>query len=96
MASSDYVKTLPDIISKWVPGSLYSLGTDGFGRSETRGALRDHFEVDHRYVVLATLTALVEAKKIKPDVLKKALKDLNINSDKLNPLTDIVWPGVAK
>jgi pyruvate dehydrogenase E1 component len=96
VASSDYQKALPDSIAKWVPGRLYSLGTDGFGRSETREALRDFFEVDHRYVVLATLTALAEQKKIKPDVVKKALKELNINPDKLNPMTDIVWPGVTK
>jgi pyruvate dehydrogenase E1 component len=95
VASSDYMKLLPDSIAKWVPGRLYSLGTDGFGRSETRPALRDFFEVDHRFVVLATLTALAEEKKIKPDVVKKAIKDLNINPDKLNPLTDIVWPGLA-
>ncbi|HEY0074748.1 MAG TPA: pyruvate dehydrogenase (acetyl-transferring), homodimeric type [Abditibacteriaceae bacterium] len=96
VASSDYMKVLPDSIAKWVPGRLYSLGTDGFGRSETRPALRDFFEVDHRFVVLATLTALAEEKKIKLDVVKKAIKDLNINPDKLNPLTDIVWPGVQK
>ena len=58
--------------------------------------LRDFFEVDHRYVVLATLTALAEEGKIKPDVVQKALKDLGINPDKLNPLTDIVWPGLQK
>ena len=95
VASSDYMKILPDSIRSWVPGRLYSLGTDGFGRSESRHALRDFFEVDHRYVVLATLTALAEQGKIKPDVLQKAVKDLDINPDKLNPLTDIVWPGLA-
>lgn len=96
VASSDYMKILPDSIGKWVPGRLYSLGTDGFGRSETRPALRDFFEVDHRFIVLATLTALAEEGKIKPDVVKQAVQDLEIKSDKLNPLTDIVWPGVTK
>jgi len=86
VASSDYVKALPDTISKWVPKKLYSLGTDGFGRSETRPALRDFFEVDHRYVVLATLNALSDEKKIKPEVAKKAMQDLGIDPNKLNPM----------
>ena len=86
VASSDYVKTLPDSISKWVPGKLMSLGTDGFGRSETRGALRDHFEVDHRYVVLATLKALADAGKMKHAAVEKAMKELGINANKLNPM----------
>lgn len=86
VASSDYVKALPDSISKWVPGKLMSLGTDGFGRSETRGALRDHFEVDHRYVVLATLKALADAGKMKHSAVEKAMKELGINPGKLNPM----------
>jgi pyruvate dehydrogenase E1 component len=86
VAASDYVKALPDSISKWVPGRLYSLGTDGFGRSETRDALRNFFEVDHRYIVLATLKALADEGKIKIDVVKKAMKELGIDSNKLNPM----------
>ncbi|HEX8832865.1 MAG TPA: pyruvate dehydrogenase (acetyl-transferring), homodimeric type [Abditibacteriaceae bacterium] len=86
VASSDYMKVLPDSIAKWVPGRLYSLGTDGFGRSETRQTLRDHFEVDHRYVVLATLKALADEKKIKIDVVKKAIKELGIDVNKPNPM----------
>ena len=61
------------------------LGTDGFGRSEGRSSLREFFEVDHRYVVLATLTALVREKKIDLAVAQQALKDLNINPEKANP-----------
>jgi pyruvate dehydrogenase E1 component len=87
VAASDYVKALPETVSKWVPGRLHTLGTDGYGRSETRQALRDFFEVDHRYIVLATLTALANDKKIKMDVVKKAMKELEINPDKLNPTT---------
>jgi pyruvate dehydrogenase E1 component len=86
VAASDYVKALPDSISKWVPGRLYSLGTDGFGRSETREALRNFFEVDHRYIVLATLKALADEGKIKMDVVKKAMKELDIDANKLNPM----------
>jgi pyruvate dehydrogenase E1 component len=86
VASSDYVKALPDSISKWFPRTLYSLGTDGFGRSGSRKALRDFFEVDYKHIVYATLGALVKEGKIKETVLDKAKKDLEINPDKLNPM----------
>lgn len=88
VAASDYMKVLPDIISKWSPKPIYSLGTEGFGRSEDREALRDFFEVDARYIVLATLSELVKAGDLKSDVLEKAIKDLKINSKKKNPLKD--------
>jgi pyruvate dehydrogenase E1 component len=87
VASSDYIKAMPDSIGRWVPGELVSLGTDGFGRSDGRDALRDFFEVDARWVTLATLNALAEQKKLKPAVVKKAMQDLGINPDKPNPLT---------
>lgn len=86
VASSDYVKALPDSISRWLPGPLVSLGTDGFGRSEGRAELRDFFEVDHRYVVLGTLYSLLNQGKIKSSVVTKAIKDLDIDINKLNPM----------
>jgi pyruvate dehydrogenase E1 component len=86
VAVSDYVKTLPDSISKWFPGRLYSLGTDGFGRSETREALRDFFEVDAKHIVFATLVALFKEGKIQDKAVEKAAKELGINPDKLNPM----------
>jgi pyruvate dehydrogenase E1 component len=86
VAASDYVKALPDSIAKWFPRKLYSLGTDGFGRSEGRASLRDFFEVDAKHIVLATLYSLSIEKKVKPEVVKKALKDLKINHDKPNPM----------
>ncbi len=85
VAASDYVKALPDSIDRWLPRPLVALGTDGFGRSEGRSSLREFFEVDHRYVVLATLTALLREKKIDAAVAQQAIKDLNINPDKPNP-----------
>ena len=88
VAASDYMKVLPDIISKWSPKPIYSLGTEGFGRSEDREALRDFFEVDARYIVLATLSELVRVGDLKADVLDKAIKDLKINTKKKNPLQD--------
>jgi pyruvate dehydrogenase E1 component len=86
VAASDFVKALPDSISPWVPGPLVSLGTDGFGRSESRAALRDFFEVDARYIVVAALTALAREGKIKFDLVAQAVKDLGINPDKANPM----------
>jgi len=85
IAASDYMKVLPESLSQWVPGQLVSLGTDGFGRSENRVALRDFFEVDAKHIVLATLGALAREKKIEPAILKKAIRDLGINPEKMNP-----------
>ncbi|MGH7890250.1 MAG: hypothetical protein ACRENF_06835, partial [Thermodesulfobacteriota bacterium] len=62
------------------------LGTDGFGRSGSRKALRDFFEVDAKFITLATLAALVREKKIKPDVAEKAIKELEIDPNKANPM----------
>jgi pyruvate dehydrogenase E1 component len=85
VAASDYMKVLPESIAQWMPRPLVALGTDGFGRSESRVALRDFFEVDAKHIVLATLTALAREKQVKPDVLQKAVKDLGINPEKANP-----------
>src|SRR5882672_9591194 len=85
IAASDYMKVLPESIAQWVPGKMLSLGTDGFGRSENRSALRDFFEVDAKHIVLATLTALARENQVGPDVLEKAIRDLAINPEKLNP-----------
>ena len=85
IAASDYMKVLPESLGKWVPGQLVSLGTDGFGRSESRTALRDFFEVDAKHIVLATLSALAREKKIGTDVVKRSIQELGINPDKANP-----------
>jgi pyruvate dehydrogenase E1 component len=85
IAASDYMKVLPESIAQWVPGRLVSLGTDGFGRSENRVALRDFFEVDAKHIALATLNALLADGKIKLDVVQKAIQELGINADKPNP-----------
>jgi pyruvate dehydrogenase E1 component len=85
IAASDYMKVLSESIAQWVPGKLISLGTDGFGRSESRVALRDFFEVDAKHIVLATLTALSREKQVGVEVLEKAIRDLGINPEKPNP-----------
>ena len=74
VAASDYMKALPDLIAKWVPGDLVALGTDGFGRSDTREALRDFFEVDARFVTLATLHASRARAALTPSWSPRLLK----------------------
>jgi len=86
VAASDYVRALPDSISRFFPRPLHSLGTDGFGRSDSRAALRDFFEVDARFIVLATLAALCREKKMKPEVVRRAMLDMSIDPEKVNPL----------
>jgi pyruvate dehydrogenase E1 component len=85
IAASDYVKAMPDTIDRWLPRPLTTLGTDGYGRSETRASLRDFFEVDYRYVVVATLAALARDGKVEASVVDEAIKALNINPEKSNP-----------
>ncbi len=87
VAASDYLKALPNLIAKWVPRHLASLGTDGFGRSDGRAALRDFFEVDARFITLATLRELLREGKIEPAVVEKAISELKINAQKPNPMT---------
>ena len=87
VAASDYMRALPESISRYVPGEFLPLGTDGYGRSDSRDALRDFFEVDGRYIALAALRALARAGKVKPSVVTQAVKDLNINPDKRDPLS---------
>jgi pyruvate dehydrogenase E1 component len=86
VAATDYVQTLPASIAKWIPGRLEHLGTEGFGRSDDRAALRDFFEVDARYIVLAALTALSHEGKLDPSVPAEAVKTLDIDPGKKNPL----------
>jgi pyruvate dehydrogenase E1 component len=85
IAASDYLKVLPDLIDRWLPRPLVSLGTDGFGRSESRAALRNHFEVDARFVTVATLAALAREGQVDSKLVQKAIKDLEIDVEKRNP-----------
>ncbi|MEW6278502.1 MAG: pyruvate dehydrogenase (acetyl-transferring), homodimeric type [Candidatus Eremiobacterota bacterium] len=86
VAATDYVKALPDSIARWLGRPLVSLGTDGFGRSETREQLRDFFEVDHRHVAYAALKALVDEGTLEASVAAQALKKLGISPDTPDPL----------
>jgi pyruvate dehydrogenase E1 component len=86
VAASDYLKTLPNMISKWMPRRLATLGTDGFGRSEGRTSLREFFEVDSRFITLATLHELYTDGQLEKSVLDRAITELAINPDKPNPV----------
>jgi len=86
VAASDYVRNVPEQIRQWVPGRFVVLGTDGYGRSDAREALRRHFEVDRRFIVLATLRALVDEGSLPRSVVEQAIGKLGIDINKLNPL----------
>src|SRR3982751_1316039 len=85
VAASDYCKVLPDSIDRWVPRKIRALGTDGFGRSEDRAALREFFEVDARFIAVATLSELLKEGQIDAKVVAQAIKDFGINTEKKNP-----------
>jgi pyruvate dehydrogenase E1 component len=85
VAASDYVKATTDSIDRWLPRPITVLGTDGFGRSENRAGLREFFEVDYRYVIVATLAALARDGKIAPAIVQQAIQAHNINPEKSNP-----------
>ncbi len=87
VAASDYVKALPDSISRWAPRPIASLGTDGFGRSDGRRALRDFFEVDARWITVATLSALMREGALPFETVTKAINDFGIDPSKPDPVT---------
>jgi pyruvate dehydrogenase E1 component len=87
VAASDYMKIVPDQIREWIPGRFVVLGTDGYGRSDARAALRAHFEVDRFHIVIATLKALADDGKIKPAVVAAAIEKYGIDVTKPNPAT---------
>ena len=87
IASTDYMKSYAEQISNFLPNKFISLGTDGFGRSDSREALRNFFEVDRYFIIIASLKALVDSKKINKDLLSKAIKKYKINGNKANPVS---------
>ncbi|MCX8064144.1 MAG: pyruvate dehydrogenase (acetyl-transferring), homodimeric type [Candidatus Hydrogenedentes bacterium] len=86
VAVTDYVKLVADSIARWVPQRYISLGTDGFGRSDTREALRDYFEVDHRHIAFSALYELYLENECDVGILKKAMKELDISPSKIYPM----------
>jgi pyruvate dehydrogenase E1 component len=79
IAVSDFMRAVQDQISPWVEQDFYSLGTDGFGLSDTRGALRRHFKVDAESIVVAALSRLAEAGEVKAKVVQQALDKYRLN-----------------
>jgi pyruvate dehydrogenase E1 component len=85
VAASDYLKSQPDMIARWVGRPMVTLGTDGFGRSEDRAALRNFFEVDARHIAATTLASLLREQQIDAKVVTQAFKDLEIDPEKADP-----------
>ncbi|WP_146391380.1 pyruvate dehydrogenase (acetyl-transferring), homodimeric type [Allorhodopirellula solitaria] len=85
ISASDYVRALGEQLTPWIPGDYFVLGTDGMGRSDTREALRRHFEVDAESIVIATLYRLAKAGEMEMSDVAKAIKDLDYNPDKVDP-----------
>ena len=84
--ASDNMKSMPDVLAKWIPIPHETLGTDGFGRSETRRALRDFFEVDDRHIAFCAIGKLYKEGKVDKALVDQAAKDLEIDPNKLNPM----------
>ena len=85
VAATDYMRIVPDQIREWVGGRYVTLGTDGYGRSDARAALRKHFEVDRNYIAVAALKALADEGKVDQATLTGAMKALGIDSSKPVP-----------
>jgi pyruvate dehydrogenase E1 component len=86
VAATDYVRNVPDQIRSWVPQPYVTLGTDGFGRSDARAELRQHFEVDRNFIALAALRSLADAKRIERSTVIAAVTKLGIDANKADPL----------
>ncbi|HEY4973665.1 MAG TPA: pyruvate dehydrogenase (acetyl-transferring), homodimeric type, partial [Steroidobacteraceae bacterium] len=86
VAATDYVRNVPDQIRSWVSQPYLTLGTDGFGRSDARAQLRQHFEVDRNFIALAALKSLADAKRIDRKVVIDAVATLGIDANKADPL----------
>jgi len=85
VAATDYMRIVPDQIRQWVNGRYVTLGTDGFGRSDSRAQLRKHFEVDRNHIAIAALRALSDEGKVDQATVAKAMKALEIDPTKPDP-----------
>ncbi len=86
IAATDYMKIIPDQIQRWVPGTFVSLGTDGYGRSDARAPLRQHFEVDRRYIAVTALKALADDGALDQKTVAEAIEKYGIDPDKPDPV----------
>jgi pyruvate dehydrogenase E1 component len=87
VATSDYMRALPEVVAPFLGGRLWALGTDGFGRSDTRKALRRFFEVDAENVVVAALYSLFQEKQLDPGAVKQAVAEFGIDPNSPDPWT---------
>jgi pyruvate dehydrogenase E1 component len=87
VAATDYMRIVPDQIRQWVPGRYHVLGTDGYGRSDSRAALRGFFEVDRRYIALAALKSLADEGMLDLATVAGAIERFGLDPDKPNPVT---------
>jgi pyruvate dehydrogenase E1 component len=87
VAATDYMKIVPDQIQRWVPGTFVSLGTDGYGRSDARKALREHFEVDRHFIAVTALKALADDGAIDQKTVTQAIRKYGIDPDRPDPVT---------
>jgi pyruvate dehydrogenase E1 component len=85
IAATDYIRTVPDQIRQWVGGRYVTLGTDGYGRSDSRAALRKHFEVDRNYIVVAALKSLADEGKVDHKTVTSAMQTLGVDPSKPVP-----------
>jgi pyruvate dehydrogenase E1 component len=86
IAASDNVRGVPQLVDPWIPGGLYILGTDGYGRSEDRAPLRRFFEVDAESIVIATLYRLAQLGQLDRKIVAQAIQDLGVDPEKPNPI----------
>ena len=87
IAATDYMKIISDQIRRWVPGRFVTLGTDGYGRSDSRAALRNHFEVDKRYIAVTALKALADDGTLDQQTVSQAIEKYGIDPEKPGPVT---------
>ena len=80
------MKIIADQIQRWVPGTFLSLGTDGYGRSDARRELREHFEVDRRFIAITALMALVDDGALDRKTVTKAIEKYGIDPDRPDPV----------
>jgi pyruvate dehydrogenase E1 component len=85
VAATDYMRAVPDQIRQWVGGRYVTLGTDGFGRSDSRAALRRHFEVDRNYIAVAALKALADDTRVDQATVSRAIEALGVDPAKPVP-----------
>jgi pyruvate dehydrogenase E1 component len=85
VAVSDFMRLVPEMIGRWLPDRLFALGTDGYGRSDTRPALRRHFEIDAECVVIAALAQLAKRGQVPKAEVTRAIREFRVSDDRLDP-----------